>query len=198
MQAVTTVTNVPETAPRPSDQEAADWLRAVATERDRAAFERLYGEFAPRIKSYMTRQGADPASADDLAQETMIQVWRKAAQYDPAKAAPAAWLFRVARNILIDRLRRQKIHEVELTAGVEHAEEDDARHQRLVEQPDADKLRELVETLPADQTEVVQLAFFTGLSHSEIGQHLSVPLGTVKSRLRLAFRKLRTAMGEQT
>jgi len=196
--AVTIITPIPDTGTKPSNQEAVDWLRAVATKRDRGAFEHLYRQFAPRIKSYMTRQGADPAGADDLAQETLVQVWRKAAQYDPAKAAPAAWIFCVARNLQIDRLRRQKLHEVELTAEADRTDEGAAGHQRSVERLDADKLRELVETLPADQMDVVRLAFFEGLTHSEIGQRLSVPLGTVKSRLRLAFGKLRTAMGEQT
>ena len=127
------------------------------------------------------------ASADDLAQETMVQVWRKAEQYNPNKAGPAAWIYRVARNLQIDRLRRRKLHEVELTAEADRAEEGRAEHRRLVERPDADKLRELVKTLPADQKDVLQLAFFEGMTHSEICQQLSIPLGTVKSRLRLAF-----------
>jgi RNA polymerase sigma-70 factor (ECF subfamily) len=144
----------------------------------------------------MMRQGADVSTAEDLAQETLVQVWRKAQQYDPAKAAPNAWIFRIARNLQIDRLRRRKYHEVELNPEIEWADDSADGHQRMSEQPDADKLRGLVETLPPDQLDVVRLAFFEGLSHSEIGQHLSVPLGTVKSRLRLAFGKLRAAMGE--
>ncbi len=197
MQAVTTTTDIPDAAPKPSSEEAVRWLQAISAERSRDAFERLYGQFAPKLKSYMIRQGADPATADDLAQETMVQVWRKAEQYDPAKAAPAAWIYRVARNLQIDRLRRRKLHEVELTAEADRPDEGPGGHERADERPDADRLRELVDTLPDDQLDVVRLAFFEGLSHSEIGQRLCIPLGTVKSRMRLAFGKLRAAMGEQ-
>jgi RNA polymerase sigma-70 factor (ECF subfamily) len=195
--AVADITPTKERAAQTSSQDAVIWLRAIAEERDRDAFERLYGQFAPKIKSYMIRQGADDGSADDLAQETLVQVWRKAESYDPDKAAPSAWIYRIARNLRIDRLRRQKFFEVELTAEADRADEGSVEYHRATERPDADKLRTLVETLPTEQLEVVRLAFFEGLSHSEIGQHLAVPLGTVKSRLRLAFGKLRAGMGEQ-
>lgn len=144
----------------------------------------------------MIRQGADASSADDLAQEAMVQVWRKAEQYDPEKAAPAAWIFRIARNLQIDRLRRRKFFEVELTAEADRPDDGIDGHERTVEHIDADRLRGLVEELSDDQMDVIRLAFFEGLTHSEIGQRLELPLGTVKSRLRLAFGKLRTAMGE--
>ena len=145
----------------------------------------------------MIRQGADAATADDLAQEAMVQVWRKAEQYDPERAAPGAWIFRIARNLQIDRLRRRKFHEVELTAEADRADEGLSGHERSMEQIDADRLRGLIENLSNDQMSVIKLAFFEGLTHSEICQKLELPLGTVKSRLRLAFGKLRTAMGEQ-
>jgi len=198
MQAVAIIIQAPDTALKPSNQQAVEWLREVATDRDRNAFEQLYGHFAPRIKAYMMRQGADAASADDLAQETMVKIWRKAGQYDPAKAAPAAWIFRVARNLQIDRRRRQNFHEVALTTEADRVDQSAGGHERATERRDADKLRELIQTLPADQLDVVRLAFFEGLTHSEIGQRMSIPIGTVKSRLRLAFGKLRKAMGEQT
>lgn len=146
----------------------------------------------------MIRQGADAAAADDLAQEAMVQVWRKAEQYDPERAAPGAWIFRIARNLQIDRLRRCKFHEVELTAEADRTDEGLSGHERSMEQIDADRLRGLIENLSDDQMSVIKLAFFEGLTHSEICQKLELPLGTVKSRLRLAFGKLRTAMGEQS
>jgi RNA polymerase sigma-70 factor (ECF subfamily) len=198
MLAVTTHTGPSKTGLSPSCHEAVGWLRAVALDRDRRAFECLYGYFAPRVKSYMIRQGADPASAEDLTQDAMVQIWRKAHQYDPVKAAPSSWVFRIARNLQIDRLRRQRLHEVELTAEVDGADDLDDSHRRSLLQPDTDRLLRLVGELPADQLDVVKLAFFEGLSHSEIGQRLSLPLGTVKSRMRLAFGKLRAAMGGET
>ncbi len=196
MQVVNRIPPQPNDPGSPDRQDAVRWLADIAEHRDRQAFARLYGQLAPKVKSYMIRQGADAASADDLTQEAMVQTWRKAGQYDPRKAAPTAWVFRIARNLRIDRLRRQKFHEVELTAEADRPAEGLGDHERIVERPDADRLRLLVQALPSEQTEVVTLAFFEGLSHSEIGQHLSIPLGTVKSRLRLAFGKLRAGMGE--
>jgi RNA polymerase sigma-70 factor (ECF subfamily) len=176
---------------------AAAWIAQVGESRDKAAFGNLYRQFAPKVKRYMMRQGADDATADDLAQDTMVQVWRKAALYNPDKAAASSWIFTIARNQRIDKLRRQKFHEVELademleSGGViGHTEDQPGRL-------DADRLAQQVADLPADQAEVIRLSFFEGLTHSEIGGRLDLPLGTVKSRLRLAFGKLRTAMGDQ-
>ena len=127
MQAVMTIESESLSMRGPSNQEAVYWLRDVALKKDKTAFEKLYGQFAPRIKSYMMRHGAESGWADDLAQETMVQIWRKAGQYDPSKAVPAAWIFRIARNLQIDRLRRRKLHEVELTAEADRPDERERR-----------------------------------------------------------------------
>ena len=177
--------------------ELADWLAAVAARGDREAFAGLFQWFAPRVKRYMQRLGADPDTAEDLAQETLVQVWRKAAQYDPARP-PSAWVFTVARNLRIDRLRRQRLFEVELTEEADAEDEFGDGHQRTLERLDAGRLLELVRALPAEQVQVVRLAYFEGLSHAEVGRTLDVPLGTVKSRLRLALAKLRSALGVET
>jgi RNA polymerase sigma-70 factor (ECF subfamily) len=181
-------------ATTPPPPELADWLAAVAQRQDRLAFAGLFQWFAPRIKRYMERLGADHALAEDLAQETLVQVWRKAGQYDPAKAGPSAWVFTVARNLRIDRLRRQRFFEVELTEAAETEDERRDGHQRTLDGLDAARLSALVAELPTEQIHVVQLAYFEGLSHAEVGKALEVPLGTVKSRLRLALTKLRGAM----
>lgn len=173
------------------------WLRSVAERRDRHAFEQLYGYFAPKIKGYMLRQGADDASADDLAQETMVQIWRKANHYDPQKAAVSTWVFRVARNLQIDRMRKLKSYEVALNADASSTLENLQHNEQLEHRTDTDKLRKLIGELPEEQMEVVQLAFFEGLSHTEVSCRLSIPVGTVKSRLRLAFGKLKIGMGEK-
>ena len=177
--------------------ELADWLAAVAQQGDREALAGLFQWFAPRVKRYMQRLGADPDTAEDLAQETLVQVWRKAAQYDPARP-PSAWVFTVARNLRIDRLRRQRLFEVELTEEADAEDEFGDGHQRTLERLDAGRLTELVRALPAEQVQVVRLAYFEGLSHAEVGRVLDVPLGTVKSRLRLALAKLRSALGVET
>jgi len=177
-------------------EQLVTWLRAVGERKDRAAFEGLYRYFAQRIKAYAARQGADAASADDLAQETMVQIWRKSAQYDASRAMPAAWVYRIARNLLIDRLRRHKHHEVELTPETDRPENGADGHERAVDRIDAERLWLLLAGLPGEQLAVIRLAFFDGMSHAEIGKELDIPLGTVKSRLRLAFGKLRNAMGD--
>lgn len=143
----------------------------------------------------MMRQGADPAMADELAQETLLTVWNKAALYSQAKGSPTNWIFTIARNLRIDRLRRETPWQ-ELTD--QHAETleannipaDDAvttsQHQQRVQQALAN--------LPEEQREVLILAYVDALPHSEIAARLSLPLGTVKSRVRLAYQKIRTAL----
>ena len=196
MMLVMTATFTVESRRDPTPEELALWLSAVGRSQDRQAFEALFEYFAPRLKSYISRLGADSATAEDLAQETMVQIWRKAALYDKRKAVPAAWVFRVARNLRIDRLRKQRFHETDIEETVVQSEDNGAGNDRVVDRLDASRLAPLVDALPADQQEVVRLAFFEGLSHAEIEQRLEIPLGTVKSRMRLAFGKLRKAMGE--
>lgn len=181
-----------------SPPQLAEWLIAVGQRRDREAFAQLFQWLAPRVKRYMQRLGADPDLAEDLAQETLVQVWRKAAQYDPTKAAPSAWVFTIARNLRVDRLRRQRLYEVELTDEADAEDELGDGHQRSLDRLDAGRLKDLVAALPIEQIQVVRLAYFEGLSHTEVGRALEVPLGTVKSRLRLALARLRNAMGVQS
>lgn len=195
MQAVAHI----ETSLAPGDASAEQltaWLTDLGRHHDRGAFEALFAHFAPRIKSYMLRLGTEAACAEDLAQETMVQVWRKAALYDPAKALPTTWVFTVARNLRLDRLRKRSLHTVDLQDAIAQPDDRHGDQDRANTRLDADRLARLIRTLPADQIEVVHLSFFEGLSHAEIVDRLEVPLGTVKSRLRLAFRKLRASMEE--
>ena len=180
----------------PSPELLTEWLVAVGRDQDRDSFANLFDYFAPRIKTYMLRLGAENALAEDLMQETMVKIWRKASTYDRGRAVPSAWIFRIARNLRIDKLRRQKFHEVEIDSdAIGYTEEHNADHIGTG-QLDAMQLHTHLKSLPDDQMQVVRLAFFEGLSHSEICERLDLPLGTVKSRLRLAFGKLRKAMGE--
>lgn len=146
------------------------------------------------MKAYMMRQGADPATAEDLAQETLLTVWRRASLYAPEKGSASTWIFTIARNLRIDRLRR----EVPWQALPEHHEEeaaDDPAPDEAVASREADAaVRAALESLPADQREVVVLAYIEGLSHSEIAARLGAPIGTVKSRMRIAYQKIRTAL----
>jgi len=168
-----------------------DLLQRVAQDRDSEAFHTLFQTFAPRVKSYMMRQGADANTAEELAQETLLTVWRKAALYSGDKGSPTTWIFTIARNLRIDRLRREAIW-YELPDGHDEEPSDDAPPDEAVSDRERqERVRRALATLPPDQHEVVALSFVDGLSHSEIAERLGLPLGTVKSRMRLAYQKVR-------
>ncbi len=196
MLAVNPSPPVPDVSKTKNDDQAREWLRLIARDRSKQAFEQLYKLYAPKIKHYMLRQGAEAAAAEDLSQETMVQIWRKAEQYSPDKAAPSAWIYRIARNLRIDKLRRQKFHEVELNDAVHVDTPERAQTDESESSLDARHLSESMADLPGEQRDILHLAYYRGLSQSEISQHLDIPLGTVKSRLRLAFGRLKTAMGD--
>ena len=174
----------------------ADLLQLVAVDRDIDAFRQLFQSYAPRVKSYMMRQGADANTAEELAQETLLTVWRKAALYSGEKGSPTTWIFTIARNLRIDRLRREFPWQ-ELPEGHnETASTDIAPDEAVSETERRIKVQAALATLPEDQHEVVSLSYIEGLSHSEIAERLSLPLGTVKSRMRLAYQKIRDAVEE--
>ena len=172
-------------------------LVKVAQSRDKAAFSNLFAHYAPRIKSYLMRQGANAASAEELSQEAMLSVWRKADRFDPAKASAGTWIFTVARNLRIDALRKENRPSFD--------PEDPAFVPAAETAPDAavaigetqKRIKIAIATLPKEQAEVVRLSFYEDKPHGEIAQELDLPLGTVKSRLRLAMRRVRTALGEE-
>lgn len=168
-------------------------IEAVAMRRDREAFARLFEHFAPRLKAWLMKSGAAPAAAEDFAQDAMLTVWRKADLYDPRKARAATWIFTIARNRRLDMLRRDAralpTPEIELAAH-EVMRPDDI----LTIVDDARRVRDALSQLKPDQVEVLRLAFFLENPHSEIAQHLNLPLGTVKSRIRNAMIKLRTIL----
>lgn len=183
-------------ADRPED--AADLLARIAAEQDRDAFEALFRHFAPRVKAYMLKLGTDGSLSDELAQETMLMVWRKAVQFDRSKASPSTWIFTIARNLRIDAFR--KINRPELDpndpALVPDAEE--AADDRVEREQYAVLVRAAMKKLNDEQAEVVRLSFFEDKSHSEIAEELGIPLGTVKSRLRLAFGRVKKALEDVT
>lgn len=173
----------------------SDCLESVGATRDRAAFETLFRHFAPRVKGYMRRLGADPATAEELMQETMVSVWRKAAQFDRSKGSASTWIFTVARNVGVDDWRRQRRPEYDPNDPAFVPDGELPPDEALAGWQDAKRVNAAMANLSPVEQAVLQLAFFDGLSHSAISERLSVPLGTVKSRLRLAFGKLRTALG---
>ncbi|HWA68210.1 MAG TPA: sigma-70 family RNA polymerase sigma factor [Rhizomicrobium sp.] len=178
----------------PQAMELDTLLGRVAQGRDRAAFAALFAHFAPRIKAYLMRLGAPAALAEDLAQEAMLSLWRKAQLFDPAKASCGTWLFTIARNLRIDALRRERRPELDPGDFAPEAEPDPGDAMSLA--AGEGRLREALGTLPPDQALVVELSFFADKPHSQIADELAIPLGTVKSRLRLAMARLRGALGE--
>jgi len=190
----------------------AELLRAVAQQQDRVAFAGLFRHFAPRIKAYLLRGGVAPGLAEELAQEAMVQVWRKAASFDPAKARASTWIFTIARNLRIDQLRRggEALPGIEGYGGFAADEEGAGSGAPAVPEladdapaPDEQIQRHRAERdvqaalaeLPAEQREILRLSFFEEQPHAVIAQTLAIPLGTVKSRIRLAVGHLRRQLG---
>lgn len=169
-------------------------LLRVAENRDRAAFALLFSHFAPRVKAYLLRLGASSALAEDLAQEALLNLWRKAHLFDPAKASAATWLFTIARNLRIDAIRREKRPEWEPEDLL--PESPAAADTVLAMAAEELRLRAALKHLPPDQIQVIELSFFADKPHSQIAGELGIPLGTVKSRLRLAMARLKRVLGE--
>ncbi len=159
---------------------------------DKQAFARLFGAYAGKVKGYLMRLGAPAAVAEDLMQDAMVSVWRRAASFDVTKAKASTWIFVIARNAWIDKLRREKTElAYRQTAIISEESDDESPDDATVRGQTEAQVEEALATLSADQREVVQLSFFEDRPHSEIAERLSLPLGTVKSRLRLALIKLR-------
>lgn len=179
-----------------------DWASRIATiaaHQDRTAFSELFEYFAPRIKAFMLRSGASEANAEELAQETMLMVWRKAPLFDPSSSGAAAWIFTIARNLRIDAHRRDQRGGVGERSDVDiEFEIDDAPlpDSKLETVQTEERVRAALSQLPDDQMRVVELSFFEEKAHPEIAQILDIPLGTVKSRLRLAMGRLRNLLSE--
>jgi RNA polymerase sigma-70 factor, ECF subfamily len=172
-------------------------IEAIARDQDRTAFAELFNHFAPRVKAFMRRNGSTEQQAEDIAQEAMLAVWRKASLYNPSASGAATWIFTIARNLRIDAVRREsrggaiRVEEVEAEYEVDDAPPADLR---LAAAQSEARLREALTTLPHEQLKVIELSFFEEKAHSEIAETLRIPLGTVKSRVRLAMKRLRALL----
>lgn len=171
-------------------------LCAVAASRDKAAFAELFRHFSPRLKSYLLRLGGTAAGAEELVQETMVAVWRKADRYDPQKASASTWIFTIARNLRIDAYRREKHPEIEADDPALAPEAVEAPDAAVGREQEATRLTEALSRLSDAERSLLRMSFYDDLSHSTIARQLGLPLGTVKSRIRLAFGKLRGALAQ--
>jgi RNA polymerase sigma-70 factor (ECF subfamily) len=170
-------------------------MREVAQNRDRTSFEVLFDAFAPKVKSFLIRRGLDTPSAEDLMQDVLLSVWTKAGLYDTSRGSLQAWIFTIARNALIDRARRRK---PDLSIDMiewDPVDESESSEQRLLREERASRLKVAMQSISSDQLAVLHLAYQDELSQSEIATKLGLPLGTVKSRLRLAYTHLRSSLG---
>lgn len=171
------------------------WIELIYSVRDtqdQSAFEELFRHFAPRVKAFLMKSGADASMAEECAQDVMATLWRKAHMFDPSRASAATWIFTIARNRRIDLLRKERRPEPdELTWGPE-PEPDAAEVMEL--QQESSRLVQAMQDLPEKQRDLVRAAYFGELSHSEIAEATGLPLGTIKSRIRLALERLRHTM----
>ncbi|MGB0608803.1 MAG: sigma-70 family RNA polymerase sigma factor [Paracoccaceae bacterium] len=178
-----------------SDRSALEWskdLELIRTEKSEAAFARVFYHFAPRVKAFLIKSGADAGLAEECAQEVMVTVWHKAHLFDPTRASASTWIFTIARNKKIDALRKQlRPTPDDLGWGPEHEPD---QEEMVGLQQETEKLGEAIANLPEKQRVLVERAYFEEMSHNEIAEATGLPLGTIKSRIRLALERLRHAM----
>jgi len=176
----------------------AELVRRVARQRDQAAFEEVFDHFAPRIKGYLMRLGSDAAMAEEITQDAMVTLWRKAELFDPTKSSVATWLFRVARNRRIDFSRRDRLDYMDpLDSALTRIAAEGTVDGTVNGLQRDDTVRSLITELPDEQRALINDAFYEGLSHSQIAEKTGLPLGTVKSRIRLAFNRLRKLLEQR-
>lgn len=174
----------------------ADLVEAIAARADRAAFTRLFAYYAPRVKGYLLRLGLDAAQAEELSQDVMVAVWRKAGSFDRRQASVATWIFRIARNRRIDVFRQQRRASLDAHDPAFQPPPEAAPDEAAQASEQEVRVREAMEQLPPEQRELIREAFYEDRSHREIAERTGVPLGTVKSRLRLAMAKLKIQLDD--
>jgi RNA polymerase sigma-70 factor (ECF subfamily) len=192
------VTPSAQSSPSLSSEELSRLMLAVANERDRQAFAAIFSYFAPRLKGFLLRSGITDPLAEEIIQETMLAVWQKADYFDPGRAGVSTWIFTIARNQRIDRLRRERERtrdHADSDLGSEEQDEEPSAEAMMVSSEEASRLHAALKTLSAEQAQILRLSFFMEKPHSDIARELGLPLGTVKSRVRLAMGHLRALLG---
>jgi RNA polymerase sigma-70 factor (ECF subfamily) len=171
----------------PTDPE----LLARTAARDREAFAAFYDRYAARVFGLALHVLRNQTDAEDVLQETFLQVWRQAGRFDPARGCAESWVLLLARSRAVDRLRKRPPAAAddgrEPAAGTDPAGD-------LERREEAGRVRSAVGGLPAEQRDLIRLAFFDGLTHDQISRRLGLPLGTVKTRIRLGMIRLRDRM----
>jgi RNA polymerase sigma-70 factor (ECF subfamily) len=171
-------------------------IQAIATHRDRSAFAAVFGHFGPRIKAYLMRRGSDAGAAEEVVQEVMVTLWRRAETFDARQANASTWVFTIARNKRIDMMRRERRPEIDPEDPALVPAQNGNAEDRVEQAQDAARLRGAMASLPAEQKDLLTMAFFEDKPHSTIAAESGLPLGTVKSRIRLAMARLRKELGD--
>lgn len=174
----------------PSPEELIRLIDAVARDRDRSAFAQLFAYFAPRVKSFLMRSGFAEHMAEEVAQDVMLTLWRKASYFDPCRAGASTWVFTIASNQRIDRLRRARSRD-ERPDPSDEPDQPLSGEEIAITADREQKIRAALGSLSSEQAAVVRLSYFAEKPHAEIARELGIPLGTVKSRIRLALERLR-------
>lgn len=179
----------------PQHSEQTIWMLAVRDKRDKAAFGRLFDHYAPRLKGFIMRAGAPAGQAEDIVQDVMLTIWRKAHLFDPERAQVASWIYQIARNRQIDVLRKEARPMPEALKAEEPEHEPDAGQVVALDQ-EVKKLREALARLAPAQREIIEKAYLGELTHTDIRNVTGLPLGTIKSRIRLGLERLRHELKE--
>jgi len=176
----------------PTKDDWSDLLIKVGSHRDRAAFGKLFSHFAPLVKGFLMKGGAvSEEQAEELVQEALIKVWNKADSFDKSKSAASTWIYTIARNCRIDWLRKVARQQVEIRAEDLYGTADEnPNFASLLEVRNQHHIKENLTKLPSEQLQILTKIYYEGKSHSEVAEELELPLGTVKSRIRLALKKM--------
>lgn len=190
--------NAAKSPPELTVREASLLLVRVAEARDRTAFTTLFRHFGPRLKAFLMRTEHDEDRVESVVQDVMLSVWRKAHTFDPTKSNASTWMFTMARNRLIDTVRQEGRRR---RLSDELAREPDATEESgtdfdIERWESGEQIKRLMKDLPSEQARAVVLAFIEGKSHRDIADDLGVPVGTIKSRIRLAFKRMRANLGD--
>ena len=171
-------------------------LLRVGSDKDRYAFKKLYEHFAPRLKSFLLRIGSDMSAAEEICQETMIMVWRRSETFNPNSAGASTWIFTIARNKRIDKLRKDKRPLPDLNDPSFFQIPVDKSDDILQRVEEEKKIKHALKNLPPEQAKLILSAYYEEKSHRKIADETKLPLGTVKSRIRLAINRLRSQLEE--
>ena len=177
--------------PAVKDQELTSLITLVATKKDRVAFGNLFKLVGPRIKGYLMKLGSNDIVAEDLLQEVMLTVWRKSETFDRSKAAVSTWLFTIACNKRIDLLRKEIRPQLDPNDPMLTPNQEEPADEKYSANQESAKITDAINMLPDEQAKLIKMTYYEDKSHSIIAKELKMPLGTVKSRIRLASTRLK-------